>query len=86
MSLRCPAFVLGTRSFRGSGGFVPPSTIPVQDRIPAAGEKLLYVLMPPQLMDGRGHFVKAGCQLVDVAAQGRDRRGIAERLLQGPTP
>jgi hypothetical protein len=86
VSFSRPAFALSTRSFRGSGRFVPPSSIPVEDRIPTAVEKRLHVFMSPQLMDGCGHVMKAGGQVVDVAAQGRDRRGIAERRLENPTP
>jgi hypothetical protein len=58
---------------------VPLSALPVQDRIPEAGQERLDVFVPPQVMDGGGHIMQAGRQRVEVGAQGSDRGGVGKR-------
>jgi hypothetical protein len=80
------AVLLGVRSFGHRRRSVPLSTLLVDDRIADAVKERLDVLIPPQVVDVGGHFMQAGCQLLEVDAQSRDRCAFAERRPQNPAP
>ena len=78
--------LLGTRSFRRCRGSVPLSSLLMEDRISDAVKERLDVLGPPQVVDGGGHVMQAGRELLEVGAQGRDRCGFDQRLAENPAP
>ena len=78
--------LLGTCSFRRCGGSVPFSSLLMEDRISDAVKERLDVLGPPQVVDGGGHVMQAGRELLEVGAQGRGRCGFDQRLAENPAP